>query len=100
MALRRPAIRHPDAVRAGLLVAGLAGVAALVAATLATIIQVGRLYTDATAGPELGFWLELAGGVSLVVAGLGLSLVNQPYQRSLGAGVAAGGIGRRARYQR
>jgi len=176
MVLPSPAIRRPDAVRAGLLVAGLAGVAALVAATLATVIritvgtttrlasldtelsgwdrhgpallviagfalamllgafgrgarpamvavavcgaaaivvalgfdlprlddtgQVGRLYTDATAGPELGFWLELAGGVSLVVAGLGLSLVNQPYQRSLGAGVAAGGIGRRARYQR
>ena len=151
MALPRPAIRRPDAVRAGLLVAGLAGVAALVAAAFATVIritvgattrlasldtelsgwdrhgpallviagfalvmlfgavtrgarpafvalmvcgaaalaitlasdaphlddtgQVGRLYADASAGPELGFWLELAGGLLLVGAGLGLLLV-------------------------
>jgi hypothetical protein len=148
MALPRPAIRHPDAVRAGLLVAGLAGVAALVAATLATVIritvgtttrlasldtelsgwdrhgpallviagfalamllgafgrgarpamaavavcgaaalvvalgfdlphlddtgQVGRLYDDAAAGARAGFWLEIAGGALLVVAGLGM----------------------------
>jgi hypothetical protein len=34
--------------------------------------QVGRLYTDASAGPEIGFWLEVAGGVLLVVCGGGL----------------------------
>jgi hypothetical protein len=34
--------------------------------------QVGRLYTDASAGPEIGFWLELAGGALLVVCGGGL----------------------------
>src|SRR5690242_19663567 len=34
--------------------------------------QVGRLYTDASAGPEIGFWLELAGGVLLAVCGAGL----------------------------
>ena len=148
MALPRAAIRHPDGVRAGLAAVGLAGVAALVAATFATVIQitvgttsrlasldtelsgwdrhgpallviaafalvmllgavrggarpaivavgvcgaaallivlatdvphlddtgqVGRLYTDAVAGPELGFWLELAGGVLLLAAAAGL----------------------------
>jgi hypothetical protein len=33
---------------------------------------VGELYTDATAAPHLGFWLELAGGVLLAGAGAGL----------------------------
>src|SRR4051812_11545684 len=141
MALPRPAIPHSDAVRAGLLIAGCAGVAALVAATFTTVIritvgattrlaaldthlsgwdrhgpallviaafalvmlvgavrrgarpaviavivcgaaallvalafdaprlddtgQVGRLYADASAGPGVGFWLELAGGALL-----------------------------------
>jgi hypothetical protein len=36
--------------------------------------QVGRLYTDASAGPEVGFWLELLGGVLLVACGSGLLL--------------------------
>jgi hypothetical protein len=148
MALPRPAIRHPDWVRAGFGVAGLVGVAALAAATFTTAIQitvgttsrlasldtelsgwdrhgpallivagfalvmlvgalrsgarpaivavavcgaavllivlatdvphlddtgqVGRLYTDASARPQAGFWLELAGGALLLVAGLGL----------------------------
>jgi hypothetical protein len=39
--------------------------------------QVGRLYTDATAGPQLGFWLELAGGALLVVAGAGMLVVDR-----------------------
>src|SRR3954451_2122007 len=34
--------------------------------------QVGRLYSDASAGPGAGFWLELGGGALLCVAGLGL----------------------------
>jgi hypothetical protein len=34
--------------------------------------QVGRLYTDASAGPEAGFWLEVCGGALLVVCGGGL----------------------------
>jgi hypothetical protein len=34
--------------------------------------QVGRLYSDAAAGPGVGFWLELGGGLLLCVAGLGL----------------------------
>jgi hypothetical protein len=148
MALPRPAIRHPDGVRAGLAAVGAAGVAALVAATFTTVIQitvgttsrlasldtelsgwdrhgpallvvaafalvmlvgavrgdarpasvavavcgaaalvivlatdvphlddtgqVGRLYTDAAAGPEVGFWLEVAGGALLLVAAVGL----------------------------
>jgi len=40
MALPRPAIPHSDAVRAGLLIAGCAGVAALVAATFTTVIRI------------------------------------------------------------
>lgn len=34
--------------------------------------QVGRLYTDASAGPEVGFWLEVLGGALLVLCGGGL----------------------------
>ena len=34
--------------------------------------QVGRLYDDAAAGARAGFWLEVAGGALLVVAGLGM----------------------------
>src|SRR3954452_11886701 len=34
--------------------------------------QVGRLYADASAGPEIGFWLEVCGGALLVVCGAGL----------------------------
>jgi hypothetical protein len=142
-----PATTHANGLRAGLLVAALAGVAALVAATLTTVIritvgtttrlasldtelsgwdrhgpallvvagfavlmlvgalrgarpamaavvvcgvvalviafaldvphlddtgQVGELYSDARAGPEVGFWLEVCGGALLAVAGAGL----------------------------
>jgi hypothetical protein len=34
--------------------------------------QVGRLYSDAAAGPRVGFWLEVGGGALLCVAGVGL----------------------------
>src|ERR687885_1420888 len=44
--------------------------------------QVGRLYTDASAGPRGGFWLEVLGGLLLVLCGGALSLMNhQPHQR-------------------
>jgi hypothetical protein len=60
--------------------------------------QVGRLYTDASAGPEIGFWLELLGGTLLVVSGAGLYVLASrstrrdpvpapPDQRPLGAGL-------------
>jgi hypothetical protein len=167
MADSRPAIPHPDAVRAGLLIAGCAGVAALVAATFTTVIritvgattrlaaldtqlsgwdrhgpallviaalaivmlagavrrgarpaivavivcgaaalfvalvfdaprlddtgQVGRLYADASAGPGVGFWLELAGGVLLAGAGGGLLLPASEARRSRAGGDAARG---------
>src|SRR3954467_2611153 len=85
--------------RPAMLAVAACGVAALVVALgldlphLDDTGQVGRLYTDASAGPEAGFWLELAGGVLLVVAGLGLLGVNrQRYQRSLGAGVSVGTV--------
>jgi hypothetical protein len=145
-----PAIRRAKGLRAGLLVAAVAGVAALVAATLNTVIritvgtttrlasldtelsgwdrhgpallvvagfallmlvgavrgarpamvavlvcgvvalgialaldvprlddtgQVGQLYSDASAGPRAGFWLEACGGALLAVAGGGLFLL-------------------------
>ena len=56
--------------------------------------QVGRLYTDASAGPEVGFWLEVLGGVLLVACGAGLL--------ALGPRVASehAGVGAEARYQR
>jgi hypothetical protein len=150
MSPRNPAIPRADGLRAGLLLAALAGVGALVAATLATVIritvgtttrlasldtelsgwdrhgpallvvagfallmlvgalrgarpamaavlvcgaaalviaaaldaphlddtgQVGALYSDARAGPEVGFWLEVAGGALLGLGGGGLMLV-------------------------
>jgi hypothetical protein len=34
--------------------------------------QVGALYADARAGPEVGFWLELCGGALLALSGAGL----------------------------
>jgi hypothetical protein len=165
MALPRPAIPHSDAVRAGLLIAGCAGVAALVAATFTTVIritvgattrlaaldthlsgwdrhgpallviaafalvmlvgavrrgarpaviavivcgaaallvalafdaprlddtgQVGRLYADASAGPGVGFWLELAGGALLAVAGGGLLWLSSVARRPGAVGGAS-----------
>src|SRR3954465_10668699 len=59
--------------------------------------QVGRLYADASAGPEVGFWLEVAGGALLGGGGGGLlAAVSRvggpvpapPKQRPLGAGVS------------
>jgi hypothetical protein len=144
MRLSRPAIGRANGLRAGLLVAAIAGAGALVAATLTTVIritvgtttrlasldtelsgwdrhgpallvvagfslvmlvgalrgarpamvavaacgavalvialafdaphlddtgQVGQLYSDARAGPEVGFWLEVGGGALLALAG-------------------------------
>src|SRR3954468_13927549 len=53
--------------------------------------QVGQLYSDASAAPGVGFWLELCGGALVAGAGAALLLVNRkPYQRPLGAGVSGG----------
>src|SRR3954469_18205855 len=54
--------------------------------------QVGRLYSDAAAGPRAGFWLELCGGVLLCVAGGGLLVAAR---RSDAASVAHGPTARR-----
>ena len=58
MAPPRAAIPHPDAVRAGLSVAGFAGVAALVAATFTTVIRitVGATTRLAALDTRLGGW--------------------------------------------
>ena len=56
--------------------------------------QVGRLYTDASAGPEVGFWLEVLGGVLLAVAGGGL------FALAPRASSARAEVGAEARYQR
>jgi hypothetical protein len=48
--------------------------------------QVGRLYSDASAGPGAGFWLELGGGVLLCVSGGGLLALAH---RSDGAGTGS-----------
>jgi hypothetical protein len=45
--------------------------------------QVGRLYTDASAGPELGFWLETLGGALLLAAGAGLWFLSEREPRDL-----------------
>jgi hypothetical protein len=47
--------------------------------------EVGRLYADASAGPGVGFWLEVLGGALLCVAGGGLVLAAR---RSTAAGRA------------
>jgi hydrogenase maturation factor HypE len=53
--------------------------------------QVGRLYDDASAGAAAGFWLEVAGGVLLLGAGLGgLLLARGRAERTTRAPVAAG----------
>jgi hypothetical protein len=167
MAAARRAIRRANPVRAGVLAAALAGVAALVAASFTTVIritvgtttrlasldtelsgwdrhgpgllviagfalvmlagaygggarpamaavavcgaaalvvalgldlphlddtgQVGRLYDDAAAGARAGFWLEVAGGVLLVAAGLGmLAATRGRAQRTTRTPVTAG----------
>src|SRR3954463_7588949 len=91
--------------RPAMLAVAACGVAALVVALgldlphLDDTGQVGRLYTDAFAGPEVGFWLEVAGGVLLAVCGGGLfglaprsgtrpPVPARAYQRPLGAGVS------------
>ena len=69
MPLPRPAIRHPNGVRAGLAVAGAAGVAALVAATANTVIRitVGATTRLANLDTELSGW-DRHGPALLVVA--------------------------------
>src|SRR4051794_35048387 len=83
------------------------GVAALVVALgldlphLDDTGEVGRLYTDASAGPEAGFWLVVCGGGLLVVCAGGVFVLarrsrNRPpvparaHQRPRGAGVLGG----------
>jgi hypothetical protein len=163
MRASKRAIQLPDGVRAGLVLAGLLGIAALVGATFSTVIritvgtttrlanldtslsgwerhgpallviaglalvmlvgaargarpaaialsvcgvaalvvvlafdlphlddtgQVGQLYSDASAAPGVGFWLELGGGALVAASGAGLLLLAR---RSDAAGAAARG---------
>jgi len=50
--------------------------------------QVGRLYSDAAAGPRVGFWLELCGGALLCVSGGGLLVMARRSDAVGGAGRA------------
>src|SRR3954447_25014594 len=71
-----PAIKLPNAVRAGLFAAGLLGVAALAAATAATVIQitVGTTTRLASLDTELSGW-DRHGPALLVVAGFALVML-------------------------
>jgi len=90
MALPRPAIRRPDAVRAGLLVAGLAGVAALVAATFATVIRitVGATTRLASLDTELSGW-DRHGPALLVISGFALVMLVGAFGRGARPAMAA-----------
>jgi hypothetical protein len=60
--------------------------------------QVGEFYTDASAGPHAGFWLEVVGGTLLVAAGAALLSARAAELRS-GAVVRRGARGRASRGQ-
>ena len=76
MRLSSPAIRRAKGLRAGLLVAALTGVAALVAATLTTVIRitVGTTTRLASLDTELSGW-DRHGPALLVVAAFGLLML-------------------------
>jgi hypothetical protein len=68
------AVRGARPAMAAVVACGLAALVVALGLDLAHLDDtgpVGRLYTDASAGPEIGFWLELLGGVLLVVSGGG-----------------------------
>ena len=77
--------------RPAMVAVGACGVVALVVALgfdaphLDDTGQVGELYADASAGPGVGFWLELVGGLLVTLGGFGLWLVAR---RSVVAGGA------------
>ena len=84
MAAARRAIRRANAVRAGLLVAALAGVAALVAATFTTVIRitVGTTTRLASLDTELSGW-DRHGPALLVIAGFALVMLAGAYSRGM-----------------
>jgi hypothetical protein len=90
MALPRPAIRHPSGVQTGLLVAGLAGVGALVGATLTTVIRitVGTTTRLASLDTELSGW-DRHGPALLVIAGFALVMLLGAYGRGARPAMAA-----------
>lgn len=50
---------------------------------------------DATAQAEAGLWLELVGGVILVLAGFALRTLNEEQLRSIGPRIQGGSVGTR-----
>jgi hypothetical protein len=72
------AVRGARPAMAAVLVCGLAALFVVLAFDVPHLDdtgRVGRLYSDASAGPRVGFWLELAGAALLCVAGGGLWLL-------------------------
>src|SRR3954453_4952008 len=93
MPLSRPAIGGANGLRAGLLLAGLAGAGALVPAPLTTVIRitVGTTTRLASLDTELSGW-DRHGPALLVVAGFALVML----AGARGGGAAPVGGGRRA----
>ena len=72
------AVRGARAAMAAVLVCGLAALFVVLAFDVPHLDdtgQVGRLYSDAAAGPRVGFWLELGGAALLCLSGAGLLVV-------------------------
>src|SRR4051794_31472428 len=89
------AVRGARPAMAAVLVCGVAALLVVLAFDVPHLDdtgQVGRLYSDAAAGPRIGSWLELCGGVLLCVSGAGLLLLAR---RADAASVARGPTARR-----
>jgi hypothetical protein len=85
------AVRGARPAMAAVLVCGLAALFVVLAFDVPHLDdtgQVGRLYADASAGPEVGFWLELGGAALLCLAGAGLLVVARHSHAAAAAGPA------------
>jgi hypothetical protein len=79
------ALRGARPAMAAVTACGLAALAIAIATDLPHLHdtgQVGDLYTDASAGPKAGFYLEVAGGALLTFAGAALLAAQRGVQRA------------------